>query len=557
MLRKRYAAGAEDWHSSTLVPHRLITEANELLKLGGFEYALCGGYAIELFLNRTIRKHGDIDVSAYWQDRDKIILYMQSSGWEVYEMCGGGIAHHITDVNIQIKTKRNIFCFKEGCSLVKLSPQGETDMYYLDFDHSGQTKLDFIEFLFNSRNAESFIYARNENIMLPITKAILTQNGIPYLAPELILLYKSTDTEREGYQLDYDSAMVKMSAEQKDWLQTALKVINPSGHKWLSENELYITGFWPAIDAIISQSAYIPNGNNRIPTGYMMEWQALGLAQRPQSWTDCDEEIRRYIIGLVDLFKQKLKDNLLGVYLHGSLATGSYFPPKSDIDLIIVVKQIVKSDTAKELNFYVAKYSELRPIVGSIELSVITIKTALTTPSVMPYELHYSESWHQRILDDQVEYGKQPIDPDLPAHLRCVKKRGMCLYGKPIAEVFGDVEWQSFMAAILDDFDWIVKDDNICDSPYYGVLNICRVLQVLKEDNQKELSKYEGAVWGLGNLPHEHMLIIQKALIVYASDVTICENERKTGGVDWDRTALLSFRDYAKDVREEWTQKNI
>lgn len=221
------------------IDHKLIIKANELLKKGSFEYAFCGGFAIELFLNRTIRKHGDIDVSAYWHDRDKIILYMQSLGWNVYEMCGDGIAHHITNVKFQIKAKRNIFCLKPGCSLVKLTPHGDIDMYYLDFEHSGQTKLNFIEFLFNSRTTDSFLYARNESISLPITKAIFTRDGIPYLAPELILLYKSTDTEREDYQLDYDSAKAEMSAEQRCWLQAALKAMNPSGHKWLDRNALY------------------------------------------------------------------------------------------------------------------------------------------------------------------------------------------------------------------------------------------------------------------------------------------------------------------------------
>lgn len=237
--------------------NELIIKANELLKNGGFEYAFCGGFAIELFLNRTICKHGDIDVSAYWNDRDKIILYMQSLGWNVFEMCGSGIAHHITDVKFQIKAKRNIFCFKDGCSLVKLSPHGETDMYYLDFDHSGQTKLDFIEFLFNNRNADSFLYARNENISLPIKKAILTRDGIPYLAPELVLLYKSTDPDREGYQLDYDSVKAEMSVEQRDWLQVALKTMNPSGHKWLEKNVPRKDGFWSAVDTLIAQSEIV------------------------------------------------------------------------------------------------------------------------------------------------------------------------------------------------------------------------------------------------------------------------------------------------------------
>jgi len=215
----------------------IMNETNDLLRAGDFDYAICGGYAIELFLDREIRKHSDIDVSVYWQDRDKVILYMQSLGWSVYEMCGGGMAHYITDVKFQIKAKCNIFCFKSGCNLVKLSPHNEKDMYYLDFDHTGQDRLDFIEFLFNNRNADSFLYARNENISLPISMAIIIRRGIPYLAPEIVLLYKSTDTEREGYQLDYDSVIAKMTVEQKKWLRAALNIMNPSGHKWIEENE--------------------------------------------------------------------------------------------------------------------------------------------------------------------------------------------------------------------------------------------------------------------------------------------------------------------------------
>lgn len=213
--------------------NKLIKDVNALLFSKGFDYSICGGYAIDLFLNKETRRHSDIDISAYWQDRDNIILYMQSSGFHVYEMCGGNTAHHITDINNQIRAKRNIFCFKEDCKLIKLIPQNEADMYYIDFDHSGQTELDFVEFLFNHRSADSFLYARNKVISLSLDRAILYNNGIPYLAPELVLLYKSTDTEREGYQSDFDLAMEKMSEEQTQWLKTALKTMNPSGHKWL------------------------------------------------------------------------------------------------------------------------------------------------------------------------------------------------------------------------------------------------------------------------------------------------------------------------------------
>lgn len=210
----------------------LVNQANKTLSNQQFEYAFCGGYAIDLFLNYESRKHGDIDIFAYWKDRDKIILYMQSLGFEAYEMLGGGKAHHITDINVQMKIKRNIFCCKKDCELVKLSKTNENDIYNIDFFHIGQSKLNFIEFLFNDKTDTELLYARNHAVKRKLEDAILFNNEIPYLAPEICLLYKSTDTEREGYQQDYDLAIRKMNKEQIEWLSKTINFLYPEGHKW-------------------------------------------------------------------------------------------------------------------------------------------------------------------------------------------------------------------------------------------------------------------------------------------------------------------------------------
>ena len=42
------------------------------------------------------------------------------------------------------------------------------------------------------------------------------------------------------------------------------------------------------------------------------------------------------INGFVERSREILRDNLVGVYLHGSLVMGCFNPQKSDIDLIIV-----------------------------------------------------------------------------------------------------------------------------------------------------------------------------------------------------------------------------
>lgn len=41
---------------------------------------------------------------------------------------------------------------------------------------------------------------------------------------------------------------------------------------------------------------------------------------------------------VVELFKEELGGNLVGIYLHGSLAMGCFNPDTSDVDLLLVVR---------------------------------------------------------------------------------------------------------------------------------------------------------------------------------------------------------------------------
>ena len=215
--------------------NNLMIEANELLKKGGFEYAFCGGQAIDLFLGYESRTHGDIDVCTFWNDRNRVIQYMQSHGFKVYEMLGGDRAHFISDVSEQYLIKRNIFCFTDRCPLVKTYPLDKDDCCVIEFFNIGQTKLDFIEFLFNEKTEDHFVYARCREIARDLQKAILASDGISYLAPELCLLYKSTDTERDGYGQDFKLAYNAMGPEQREWFENAMMHLYPDGHKWMND----------------------------------------------------------------------------------------------------------------------------------------------------------------------------------------------------------------------------------------------------------------------------------------------------------------------------------
>lgn len=99
---------------------------------------------------------------------------MQSLGWTAYEACGGGVVHLITDIADQKLAKRNIFCVKDGCPFFFVKPLGD-GMFACDIIHVEQKELDYIEFLFNSRDENNFLYARNAEITRPLDKAILTR----------------------------------------------------------------------------------------------------------------------------------------------------------------------------------------------------------------------------------------------------------------------------------------------------------------------------------------------------------------------------------------------
>ena len=90
--------------------------------------------------------------------------------------------------------------------------------------------------------AGDFEYARTREIKRELNKAILFSDGVPYLSPEMCLLYKSTDTEREGYQQDFELACKAMNSEQREWLKNALLRLNPQGHKC---REFHTGGYTP------------------------------------------------------------------------------------------------------------------------------------------------------------------------------------------------------------------------------------------------------------------------------------------------------------------------
>ena len=238
----------------------------------------------------------------------------------------------------------------------------------------------------------------------------------------------------------------------------------------------------------------------------------------------------------------------VGAYLHGSLAMGSYYLPKSDIDLLFVVEESLTADKRRSTARRLADLSDARPTVGDLEVSVLRAHDLVHFRHPSPYEVHYSGDWKDRVRGNLVDYSMERTDPDLAAHCAAIKARGVALAGLPVRRAFGPVPLDAVQKAIYGDLDWILQDDNIVKSPFYGVLNCCRVLALQVSNWQTQLSKDEGAAWALGHVPVEHRQVIRQAVECYHSAEPVDPAQRRTDGHSWDPSLLRRFRDYVKET---------
>lgn len=203
----------------------LLRQAKALLDGAGIRWAVCGGFALELYLGASIRGHGDLDLSVPEDDRARIQRWMLAKGWQVYEFRGQGRLRPLR-ADTPSEKGRNLMCVRDGCELVTFWPCDEPGMVLHEWHPVGIKALNYVEFLFHERSEDAFLIGAG--VRRALDRAILRREGIPYLAPELVLLYKASQPEREANRTDYEAVFPRLDEERRAWLLKAL----PPEHPW-------------------------------------------------------------------------------------------------------------------------------------------------------------------------------------------------------------------------------------------------------------------------------------------------------------------------------------
>ncbi|MEO3752595.1 hypothetical protein [Streptomyces sp. B6B3] len=167
---------------------------------------IAAGWALDLFRGDQSRPHGDLEIAVpaagFAEVRDRFPEY-------VFDAVGSG----------------RIWAAAEADALAV------THQTWLRDPASGQFLFDVFR---EPHEGGTWICRRDKRLRLPYDTIIeRTADGIPYLTPELVLLFKAK-APRPKDQTDFDATLPLLSRTRRNTLSGWLRRVHP-GHPWLEE----------------------------------------------------------------------------------------------------------------------------------------------------------------------------------------------------------------------------------------------------------------------------------------------------------------------------------
>src|SRR4051812_26828701 len=118
------------------------------------------------------------------------------------------------------------------------------------------------------------------------------------------------------------------------------------------------------------------------------------------SWHNCPIAVREQLDQLVFTLSNSIAEQLVGIYLHGSLALGCFNPHHSDLDLLMIMTERIPLTVKRQIIEVLLACSQ-RP--QPIEISLLSQSQLLPWQYPTPFDLHYSESWRAAYTHDLAE----------------------------------------------------------------------------------------------------------------------------------------------------------
>lgn len=167
----------------------------------GRTWAIAGGWAVDLFLEKKTREHSDIEIAVYRVDQ--VELRMHLSSFVIRKVVHGKLVDW----------------------------EGETLMLPVHELHAQRDEQQ-IEILLNEVEDGKWIFRRDPQIQFTAEQVIrYSPDAIPYLHPAIVLLYKAKHMRDKDHQ-DFLLVKDRLSEQDKKWLLHSLEIHQPD-HPWI------------------------------------------------------------------------------------------------------------------------------------------------------------------------------------------------------------------------------------------------------------------------------------------------------------------------------------
>lgn len=240
-------------------------------------------------------------------------------------------------------------------------------------------------------------------------------------------------------------------------------------------------------------------------------------------------DVKEQIRNVTDIWLKCIGESAVGIYLHGSIALNCFVEGVSDIDILVICNRRL---TREERLIISSNIIEIDCKPSPLEMSAVWINDLNPWKSPTPCQFHYSDSWtehYKNLLNGNIKdsfiVDEDFCDADIACHAHLTHQSGICIYGSPIKEVFPIIPEHDFWNSISSN---ISEYDFQAYNLRYFASNILILGRILSYKIEKRiLSKYDGALWTLDNVPEPLRYIIDNAIKEWYSEVMGLEYKKE------------------------------
>lgn len=221
-----------------------------------------------------------------------------------------------------------------------------------------------------------------------------------------------------------------------------------------------------------------------------------------------DNETQNQINQCVDLLKNVLNQDLLGVYLHGSAVAGG-LQKYSDLDLFVVAERATTEGEKRELVSNLLQISGVYMKGDKLPIELTIVVKSDVNPWHFPptFDFQYGEWLRSDFENGVIEPWANKIMPDLALLITQILLANETLFGSNAYQLLCSVPYRDFVLATTDSLKNLMVD--LFSDTRNVLLTYARIWKTLETDTVS--SKPAAAHWAVSRLPKEYQPVLERA----------------------------------------------